>query len=192
MNKLLGYKKNHSEINSIAKSIISVSELDKKIVQKINLPRNFIAVALGGEWSYRTYQKWNKVIEEIIEDNNEINIVLLGSSNANYFAKKILDKLAHRNIYNCVNKYTFNQTAQIINKAQILLCCDGGLMHAANSVDTPIVALFAKLSPEMQLTETIKAFSVYDESDVNNIMVENILKKYLEASSLFCNRPQAE
>ena len=65
-------------------------------------------------------------------------------------------------------------------------------MHAANSVNTPIVALFARLSPEMQLTEPIKAFSVYDESDVNNILVENVIKKYMEASSFFGIRHQGE
>ena len=192
MNQLLGYKKNESQINSMAKSSISISDFDKKIVQNINLPRSFIAVALGGEWSYRTYQKWNEVIEEIIVNDNELNVVLLGSSNAKHFAKEIINKFSHLNIYNYVNQFTYNQTAQIINRARILLCCDGGLMHAANSVNTPIIALFARLSPEMQLTEPIKAFSVYDESDVNNILVENVIKKYMEASSFFGIRHQGE
>jgi len=192
MNKLLGYKKNDSAIKTIAKSKISISDEDMKIVHSLNLPINFIAIALGGEWSYRTYQKWNQVIKEIIDKDNGLNIVLLGSSNAKSSAVEILNNFSHFNIYNCVNQFTFNQTAQIINKAQILICCDGGLMHAANSVNTPIVTLFARLSPEMQLTDSVKEFSVYDENDVNNILVEDLLIKYTEASNFFRIHPQVE
>ena len=63
----------------------------------------------------------------------------------------------------------------------ILLCCDGGLMHAANSVSTPIVPLFARLSEQMQLTNSICSFSLFDELDVNNIPFEDICDMYLEA-----------
>ena len=58
-------------------------------------------------------------------------------------------------------------------------------MHAANSVDTPIVALFAKLSQTMQLTSSISAFSLYDTIDVNNIKATEIFSKFLEASNFF-------
>ena len=192
MNKLLGYIKNENEVNSIAKSSISVSSSDKKIVQDLKLPFNYIAIALGGEWDYRTYQKWNIVIEKIIRKDNELNIVLLGSSNAVDITKEIMDKYSHSNIFDCVDKFTFNQTAQLIQGAQILLCCDGGLMHSANAVNTPIVALFAGLLPEMQLTDSIRAFSVYDKNDVNNISVKDVLAKYKEATSFVHSHPLGE
>ena len=99
MNKLLGYKRNESQINSIAKSIISISNLDKKIVQNFNLPATFISIALGGEWSYRAYQNWNSVIEEIIQIDNDVNIVLLGSSNAKYISEEIVSKFSNFNIF---------------------------------------------------------------------------------------------
>ncbi len=192
MNKLLGYIKNENEVNSIAKSSISVSSSDKKIVQDLKLPFNYIAIALGGEWDYRTYQKWNIVIEKIIRKDNELNIVLLGSSNAVDITKEIVGKYSHSNIFDCVDKFTFNQTAQLIQGAQILLCCDGGLMHSANAVNTPIVALFAGLLPEMQLTDSIRAFSVYDKNDVNNISVKDVLAKYKEATSFVHSHPLGE
>ena len=189
MNHLLGYVKNEDELNKLAKTSISVSSSDKKNIQKLKLPLNYVAIALGGEWGYRTYQKWNRVIEKIIRKDNEINIVLLGSSNANNIVKEIVDKFSNYNIFDCVDKFTFNQTAQIIKRAQILLCCDGGLMHSANAVNTPIVALFAGLSPEMQLTESIRAFSVYDKNDVNNISVKDVLTKYKEATNFVHSHP---
>ena len=103
-----------------------------------------------------------------------------------------MDQFSHDNVLDCVAKFTFNQTAQIIKRAQILLCCDGGLMHSANAVNTPIVALLAKLSPEMQLTESIRAFSVYDKNDVNNISVKDVLTKCNEATNFFHSHPLSE
>ena len=62
-------------------------------------------------------------------------------------------------------------------------------MHSANAVNTPVVAMFARLSPEMQLTQSIRAFSVYDKDDVNNISVKDFLTKYKEATSFVDSHP---
>ena len=86
---------------------------------------------------------------------------------------------------------TFTQTTEVIRNADILLCCDGGLMHSANSVSTPIVPLFAGLTEKMQLTEPILSFPLFDKNDVNNILVEDILKKFNEATIYVHSRPQA-
>jgi ADP-heptose:LPS heptosyltransferase len=192
LNQLLGYSKNEIEINSVAKCSLEVSRADKSVVLNSNLPSNYIAIALGGEWNYRTYNNWQCIIEELISDNKDLNIVLLGSRNATDVTKKIKNKYHHPNIIDCVNQFTFNQTAEIINRAKILLCCDGGLMHSANSVNTPIVALFAKLSSEMQLTEAVTAFSMFDEYDVNNITTEEVILNYKELAKLVYTDHQSE
>ena len=189
MNHLLGYVNNEDELNKMAKTSISISETDKTLIQKTKLPSNFVALVIGGEWNYRTYNKWDFVIEKLISQDNELNIILVGSDNAKHGARVIMEKFSHDNVLDCVAKFTFNQTAQIIKRAQILLCCDGGLMHSANAVNTPIVALFAGLSPEMQLTESIRAFSVYDKNDVNNISVKDVLTKYKEATNFVHSHP---
>ena len=178
MNHLLSYRYSEIEINQIAKSTISISKLDKDLIQKISIPRSFITFALGGEWTHRTYNNWIKVIESILLKDQDINIILVGSSNAVDIANLIMDRFIELNIYNFVSKFTFNQTSEVISKSRVLFCCDGGLMHAANSVNTPIIALFARLSPEMQLTESICAFSLYDDQDVNNISVAEVIRKY--------------
>mgnify|MGYP000005719587 CR=1 FL=1 len=192
LNQLLDYPKNEIEINSIAKCSLEVSYADKSIVVNSNLPSNYIAIALGGEWSYRTYNNWQYIIEELISDNKDLNIVLLGSGNALEIVKKINNKNYHPNIIDCVNKFTFNQTAEIINRAKILLCCDGGLMHSANSVNTPIIALFAKLSSEMQLTDAVTAIPIFDEYDVNNITTEEVMLNYKKLAKLVYSHHQGE
>ena len=192
MNNLLGYIKNENELNKVARTSMSISSADQKLIQQAELPFSFIAIVIGGEWNYRTYNKWDCVIEKLISKDNNINIILIGSDNAKDSAKVIFDKFSDYNVINCVAKFTFNQTSQIIKQAQILLCCDGGLMHSANAVNTPIVALFAKLTAQMQLTESICAFSLYDKNNVNNISVQKILKKYNEAANFVRSHPRVE
>ena len=192
MNNLLGYKMSEGDINSCAKASMSISKIDQDLVEKINLPNNYIAIVLGGEWGYRTYNDWDKVVAYILKVNSDINIVLLGSDNAKVISKKLFLQFANNNIFNHVAMYSFNQTAQIIKQADLVLCCDGGLMHTANIFNKTVIPLFARLSPKMQLTDCINAFPLFDKDDVNNISVEAILEKYHEAVSFFDNHPQGE
>jgi len=192
MNNLLDYKMSEKEINSITRTSISISKVDKDLINKINLPDKYIAIVLGGEWEYRTYNKWDEVIEYIIKNHHHISIALIGSGNANVIANKLIKQFPSNNLLNYVSKFTFNQTAQIIKQADILICCDGGLMHAANASNKTIVPLFARLSSKMQLTDCINAFSLFDKEDVNNISVEEVVKKYNEAISFVDNHLQGE
>lgn len=192
MNNLLGYIKNDKDINKIAKCLITISKEDQKIINGINLPDKFIAIILGGEWSYRTYNSWDKVIEKILKKSRAVNIVLLGSNNAKDYEKTILEKFNSINLTSYVGKFTFNQTAEIVRKSSLTICCDGGLMHAANSFEVQTIPLFARLEAKMQLTPISKAIPLFDSIDVNNIAVESILKNYEEAVNLDYIHPQNE
>ena len=184
MNSLLAYKNTESEITKIARPSMFISNEDYEIIEGYNLPEEFISIVIGGEWSFRTFNEWDKVIEKLISLNNDLNIVLIGSDNGIKDAQIIIDKLSSENIINYVSKFSFNQTAEIINRARYTICCDGGLMHAANAVDQTIIVLLAKLNSDMQLTEANRSISLFDESNVNNITVESIVKKCQEVSKL--------
>ncbi len=187
MNQLLGYPKNESQISKMAKATLSISENDKNFIANMNLPQKYISIAIGGEWAYRTFNNWESFIEKLFIRDNELNIVLTGSSNGDLYAKQLSSKFKNFNMINCVAKFDFNQTAQIIKDASILICCDGGLMHAANSVDTPIIPLFARLTEQMQLTDPICSFALFDDYDVNNINVKDIYEVYLKAIDFISN-----
>ena len=178
MNKLIGYRKTENQINLMASCEMKISDHDQKLIKLIDLPEKFIAIALGGEWSYRSYDKWLKVIQELVLNERSLNIVLIGSKNANSDLNIIKNKFDQTNLFDCVAKYTFSQTAQIISKARLLICCDGGLMHAANALNVTTIALFARLKPEMQLTKKNNVFPLYDSSNVSNISYQDIIKVY--------------
>ena len=190
MNQLLGYIKSEDHINLYSKASISISNYDCQIVRNLKLPQDYISIAIGGEWNYRTYTRWDEVINLLIDRDSNLKIVLVGSKNASSIAEELLEKIPSNNLINCVDKFSFNQTAEIINKSQICLCCDGGLMHAANCVDTPIVALFARLTSTMQLTNGINSFSLFDKYNVNNIGVEKIIQGYESLANFGGNHPQ--
>jgi len=178
MNHLLNYELNENEINENSKAQMDISRSDEELIINLKLPENYLAITLGGEWNYRTYNNWEKVIEQILLINANTNIVFIGSSNAKDIARILLEKFDNKNIINCVDKYSFCQTAQIIKTADVLLTCDGGLMHAANGVGTTIIPLFARLTPEMQLSKAIRSFPLFDKNNVNNIQYTDIIKNY--------------
>lgn len=178
MNQLLGYIKQEEEINSTAKAIMHISNSDIKFVENLSLPKEYITLAVGGEWDYRTYNQWEIVIKHILTENPNENIVLIGSNNAKDICHQLILKFNSTNIIDAVAKYSFCQTAQIIQNSKVLLCCDGGLMHAANSVGTTIIPLFARLTPQMQLTTTIRAYPLYDKLNVNNILPQQICENF--------------
>lgn len=192
MNQLLGYVNSETEVNKVARPSMAIEINNLLSVEGLSLPSSYIAIALGGEWAYRTYNKWGEVINKLAKKNDKLNFVFVGSDNAKESAKALAEGFTCDNIFDCVAKFTFNQTAQIIKGANILLCCDGGLMHSANAVKTPILPLFARLTPSMQLTESIQAFPLFDANDVNNIPVEDVLVKYIEATNSVNNHPQGE
>ena len=189
MNNLLGYRYSECEINNKAKSSMSISTYDKRIVESLKLPKNFIAIVVGGEWEYRTYINWDKVIKKLLSININSKIILVGSDNAKEIEKELFEKFSTPNLLSYVSKLTFNQTAHLISQADFLFCCDGGLMHAANALDTKIIPLFARLQAELQLTISSKSFPLFDVVDVNNISVEDIIFKYTEATSSDHNHP---
>lgn len=177
MNCLLNYKYDEEYIKKIAKNTINIAASDVLLINKIKLPNNFIAIVVGGEWRYRSYKNWHKVVNNIIAKDKSIMIVLIGSQNGKVVAEKIYNNHPN-NIINLVAKFSFNQTIEIIKRASILLCCDGGLMHGANAVGTTILPLFAKLTPKMQLTDSIKNYAIFDKEDVNNIIFSKVYKQY--------------
>jgi len=172
MNHLLGNLFSVSKLNQIAKPTLGI----QGVTLSRDLPIDYIAIVIGGEWGYRTYDKWKEVVEFILNTYQSKNIVLVGSLNGEDEARKISCSINSNRIFNFVNQFTFIETVKILEGSNFVLCCDGGLMHASNCLQKPIIPLFAKLTPKMQLTESIPAFPCYDAESVVNIKVSCIKK----------------
>lgn len=180
MNYLLDYPMIEEEIIDNAQNSLSISRKDQEIVQNI-IPKNYITISLGGEWKYKTYQKWKEVLNQLLLDNKNIKIIFVGSNNALIPSKQLLKSFPDDQLLNFTSLLSFNQTAEVIRKSEVFLCCDGGLMHAATALNAKIVALFARLTPEMLLSKNTNLYSLYDQENVNNIRPSKVISKYYEA-----------
>ncbi len=178
INQLLSYPYKEQNIYNTAKPLLSINSKDKQIIECIKLSDNFITIAIGGREQNRIFNYWNKVIKIILAKKLVQKIVLIGTQNA-IQESQIITNDYNKNVINLVGKYTFIQTAQIIKKSKILLCCDGGLMHVANAVKTPIIALFSyHVKPDMRVVQANKNYILYDKDCVSNISANNILEKF--------------
>ena len=185
MNNLLGYKLDENYVNKIAKTSMFLSQNDKQLVSNLSLPSSFISVVIGGEWNFRAFNNWDKVIEKLLKIDPMMRIILLGSDNGTISANIIKNKYSRKQVLNFVSQFTFCQTAEIIHQSKLVFCCDGGLMHVANAFGAPSVVLLAKLNQEMQLTDANNCFPIYDKTNVNNISIDKIIRKYKTAINFF-------
>jgi hypothetical protein len=159
-------------IRGIANPLLSISGTDKLVVENYNISANTIAIAIGGVERDRTYNFWKDVIELLLSHKVTDNIVLLGLKDAVRF-----DNID--NTINMIGRCTFNQSAQIVKKSRLLICADGGLLHAANAVKTPVVCLFYGLNPNVRLIKGNKSIALYNSQSINDILPKDILKSVL-------------
>ena len=116
MNYLLDYPMTEEEIIDSAQNSLSISRKDQEIVQNI-VPQNYIAISLGGEWKYKTYQKWSEVINQLLLDNKNIKIIFVGSKNALMTSKQLLNVFPEDQLLDFTSILSFNQTAEVIRKS---------------------------------------------------------------------------
>lgn len=189
INQLLSKPYNEADIYKIAKPLLPISQQDKITVKEYNLPQDFIIIALGGANIERTFNAWDEVVDEILRQNIVKNIVLVGLQNADNIACKISNSHP-KNVINLVGELTFNETAEVIKCSKMLICADGGLLHAANAVQTPVVSLFYYIDPLVRLIKINKSTVLVDKNDINNINVDDIVNKasaLIDTSNAFLN-----
>ena len=74
------------------------------------------------------FRKWQNVVDDL---SKHINIVQLGSNTS-----KLLD-----NVIDFRGKTSFREAALVIGESKAFLSTEGGLVHAATTVDTPAVVI---------------------------------------------------
>lgn len=86
-------------------------------------------------WGYENYAK---LIKKLLVKYPEHYICILGTDNDNEILKHINDE----RIIDCVNKYSIQETAQILKLCDFLVCNDTGLGHVSSAVDTKTYSIF--------------------------------------------------
>ena len=177
MNVLLGSPWDSQALYERAKPYLTPTTHALEKVKNLGLPKHFIAFALGGRWAHRTYQHWPVVIRELLVSFPKLKIVLTGSDNGLAMRDEVLATAgdAKNRVIDVVNQLSFLGSAELIQQAELFVCADGGLFHAANSVATTSVCLLAGIKADFYQTGQIRGRFLYDNEDVNRITVANVV-----------------
>jgi hypothetical protein len=108
-------------------------------IQHIRIPAR-IAIAVGGEWSFRTYLNWGPVVSTLLQMGH--SIVLLGSENGRGIADALTRDFGD-SILNLVGKTTLNSAVASLMDCEFFVGADGGLWHVASARGLPSVSLHA-------------------------------------------------
>lgn len=125
------------ELLEYSEPLVGISSAPLKFERRAKA--SYMVLAVGGEWDFRTYRRWNKVLCKIL--NKGMACVLVGSING--VEESLVLSQEFTSVTNLVGKTAISEVVSLIGNAQLFLGCDGGLWHIANSVGTPSVALFA-------------------------------------------------
>jgi hypothetical protein len=99
-----------------------------------------VAIAVGGEWPFRTYLNWSPVVSALLQMGH--SIVLLGSENGRDTADALTRDFGD-SISNLVGKTTLNSAKAALMDCDLFIGADGGLWHVASACSLPSVALHA-------------------------------------------------
>ncbi len=114
-----------------------------------DLPEKYICIAIGAAWY--TKQIPTEKLVNVIEQCNHKNIVLIGGPDDRIAAIEVEARLTH-SIINLTGQLTIHQSALVIQRSQVLLAGDTGMMHIAAALDVPVVAVFGSTHPILGYT----------------------------------------
>jgi heptosyltransferase-2 len=95
----------------------------------------------GMSWKQWPIERYRAVIRRLMEDSAESRIVLFGSAPEEEMVRSLASGLGPR-VTVAAGKTSVKQAAALIERCDLLVCNDSGLMHAAVAVGTPVVAIY--------------------------------------------------
>jgi len=92
-------------------------------------------------WKQWPVDRYREVIERLLADRPDSQVVLFGSPSEVGMIGDVARGLGPR-VLIAAGKKTVKQVAALIERCDMLVCNDSGLMHAAVAVGTPVVAIY--------------------------------------------------
>jgi lipopolysaccharide heptosyltransferase II len=92
-------------------------------------------------WKQWPVERYRELIKRVLDDCPGAHVVLFGSANERSMIEELVKGLGPRSTV-AAGKTTVKQVAALIEKCDMLVCNDSGLMHVAVAVGTPVVAIY--------------------------------------------------
>lgn len=144
---------------------------------------NRIAIALGGVDPRRRYQRWPELLRAIVDKLSptvEPRFALMGSGESAHndlmaFSPEFIERYADVEL----DQPNLSVLKQAMARCDYFIGCDSGLMHLAESLDKPGVALFGHIRPEWRLLPESRLLKLFDPYTVNNLAFDDIAVDFL-------------
>lgn len=134
---------------------------------------NRIAIALGGGDPRRSYLRWPELLQAIVDRSSATNpphFALMGSSAPAHkdlagFSPEFLERYADIEL----DQPDLLALKKAVARCTYFVGCDSGLMHLAEALNKPGIALFGHIHPEWRLLPESRLTARFDPRTVNNI-----------------------
>lgn len=114
----------------------NIISLNKKYIVIQPFARN--GILSPKTWSISSYYEFTK---KWLQDNSKYSVVLVGDQKEiNNFTNSQLNKL--EGTINLIGKTNFSQLCNVIRNASAVVANDSGIMHVADAIGVPLVALY--------------------------------------------------
>lgn len=143
-----------------------------------------VAVALGGGDPRRSYHRWPELLTRLQQDLagvEQVKFVLLGLGAAmqddlDKFSEEFLVAFCeiHKNLSG------LRELRDVMCGATHFVGCDSGLMHLAEALDKPGIALFGHIRPEWRLLPESRLFGCFHLNTVNGIEPDLIAAEFVQ------------
>ena len=104
-------------------------------------------------------ERWIEVIEYLALKNK---VLILGSKEEAQMVKELLKKVKTKRIKNLSGKLDIKQLINIISKLKLFIASDGGPIHIASTVNTPVISLFGPETPIRYKPFSKNSISLYN------------------------------
>lgn len=175
-----------SRLSHITKSSTVCKALPSLTVPSVESTRHLkvvkwdVAVGVGGEWGFRTFDAWPQVISGLLAKN--FSIVLVGSKNGVPAAKAIV---GDSSLDSYVGETSLTDVCEILSMSSCYVGADGGLWHLACALGVPSVVLFANCelfdasgARVTRETSDMICEVLYDNESVNGISASEVLSAH--------------
>ncbi len=154
-----------------------------------------VGCSLGQRWKQWSIKKYAKLCDILLKDG--FKIIIHGSPDEKEMIEDMIKTMDGQPIVAAGKTSTIKDAAAIIEKSDISISNDSGLMHVAVAVDTPVIAIYGPtdyertaplkhtiIREELDCSPCYKLTKVkrcpYDHKCFANITVDDVLKKVYE------------
>ena len=166
-----------SEKTEFIESVESASLADHLLQElKVDLDLPILAVAPGGGESWgkdARLKRWPVhhfagLIQKVCTKNKSGTILILGSKNERNLAEELISYLNGMPVLNLCGEIPIHTVAALLKKSKFLIANDSGLVHLADALDVPVVAIFGPVDPKVYAPQSAqnRVLAVVNEGPV--------------------------